>query len=224
METGTDEGEQAAQQPTTSEEVATSPQPMEDQGIDHPGIGMTSTCIHSLTSPLPHFSTPSPLHSLTSLLPYLSTPSPPLPHLSTSSPFHSLTSPLPHLSTPSPPLPHLSTPSPPLPHLHSLTSTPSPLHSLISTPSTSPGLLIQLQSPSPHTPQPQPLEDIVEEEEEEESIDRETLMQELKVSRLCPTYPHFFTLTPSLLYPLPLSLSLFLWFNTILFLCCYRRH
>ena len=64
---------------------------------------------------------------------------------------------------------------------------------------TSPGLLIQLQSPSPHTPQPQPLEDIVEEEEEEEIIDRETLMQELKVSRLCPTYPHFFILTPLLL-------------------------
>ena len=38
LETRTDEGEQAAQQPTTSEEAATSPQPIEDQGIDHPGI------------------------------------------------------------------------------------------------------------------------------------------------------------------------------------------
>ena len=125
-ETRTDEEEQAPQQLATTEETSTSPQPMEDQGMDHPG------------------------------------------------------------------------------HVY-------PITTLCDESSASPGLLVQSRYPSAHTPQPVPLEDILEEEEEEEVIDRETLMEELKVSSLsalpCP-------------HPLPLPL----WFNALLFLCCCRRH
>ena len=108
----TGEGEQAPHQLATSEEAPTSPQPMEDQGIDHPG------------------------------------------------------------------------------HVH-------PITTLCDEGSASPGLLVQLRSPSAHTPQPVPLEDILEEEEEEEVIDRETLIEELKVSSL-PALPSPHPLPPSL--------------------------
>ena len=113
----TGEGEQAPHQLATSEEAPTSPQPMEDQGIDHPG------------------------------------------------------------------------------HVY-------PITTLCDEGSASPGLLVQPRSPSAHTPQPVPLEDILEEEEEEEVIDRETLIEELKVSSL-----------PALPSPHPLPLPL--WFNAI---------
>ena len=129
-ETRTGEEEQAPQQLATSEEASTSPQPMEDQGIDHPG------------------------------------------------------------------------------HVY-------PITTLCDESSASPGLLVQSRYPSAHTPQPVPLEDILEEEEEEEVIDRETLIEELKVSSLLalPCY-----CDAKLCLPLPL------WFNALLFLCCCRRH
>lgn len=129
-ETRTGEEEQAPQQLATSEEASTSPQPMEDQGTDHPG------------------------------------------------------------------------------HVY-------PITTLCDESSASPGLLVQSRYPSAHTPQPVPLEDILEEEEEEEVIDRETLIEELKVSSL-PALPCY--CDAKLCLPPPL------WFNALLFLCSCRKH